>query len=76
MPISLILSVTETSMIFIIPIPATNKAITLTAKANTFTPPVKEPKVSISSVLEVISKSFSFPGGTLRIARIIPITSS
>ena len=76
MPISLIRSVTDTNIIFIIPIPATNKAITLTEKANIFTPPVNEPNVSISSVLEVISKSFSLSGGTLRIALIIPITSS
>jgi putative ABC transport system permease protein len=38
MPISLIRSETETSIIFIIPIPATTNAITLTEKANNLIP--------------------------------------
>ena len=37
---------------------------------------VNDPKVSINSSLVVISKSFSSPGGTFRIALSAPITSS
>ena len=74
-PISLILSVTETSIIFIIPIPATTSAITLTINAKSFIPLVNPERVSIISSLVTISKSFSSPGLTFRIDRIIPITS-
>ena len=75
-PISLILSVTETSIIFIIPIPATSKAITLTDPAKSLIPPVKPAKVFISSSFEITSKSFSSPTGTFLTRRIRPMASS
>ena len=62
-------------MIFIIPIPATTKAITLTKSANTFIPLVNPDNVSIISSLVTISKSFSSPGSTFRIDLITPIAS-
>ena len=50
--------------------------MTLTEPAKILMPPVKPAKVSISSSLERIEKSFSSPTGTFRITRIRPIASS
>ena len=75
-PISFILSVTDTNIMFMIPIPATTRAITLTNKANSFIPLVKPENCSVNSVFVTISKSLSSSGRTLRIDLIKPITSS
>ena len=76
MPISLIRSETETSIIFIIPIPATTNAITLTEKANNLIPSENGFNSFNISSLDVSSKLLSSPGGTFLKVRKIPITSS
>ena len=76
MPISLIRSETETNIIFMIPMPATISAITLTEKANNLMPSVNGANSSNISSLDVNSKLLSSPGRTFLKVRKIPITSS
>ena len=75
-PISRVLSVTETSIIFIIPTPAASKAITETTSAPIFIGPVISFTVVIIDSLLKIEKSFGSPGGTFLIFLKCPIAAS
>ncbi len=68
-PISRVRSVTETSMMFMMPMPAASKAIELTTTTPMRTVSVKVLNWAINESLEAISKLSGSPGGTLRIMR-------
>ena len=72
MPISRVRSVTETSMMFMMPMPAASSAIELITAAPIRAACVIDRNWLISVSLEKSSKSSSSPGATLRIARRIP----
>ena len=75
-PISLVLSVTETSIIFIIPTPAAIKATRETASAPIFIGPVMSFTWVINDSLLKIEKSSGSPGGTFLIFLKCPIAAS
>ena len=75
-PISFVLSVTDTSIMFIIPIPAASNAIIETTRAPILTPPVISFICPIKDSLLKISKSFSSPGPTFLMVLIYPIAAS
>ena len=58
-PISRMRSVTETSMMFMMPMPPTTSVITEKTSSSTPTIPVTEPIVFMSSVVSRVSKSLS-----------------
>ena len=75
-PISLVRSVTDTSMMFITPIPPISSAIAQMPIEAAATIPVSLSNVSCSDALENISKSFSASGATPRARRNKAVTSS
>ena len=75
-PISRVRSVTETSMMFMMPMPAASNAIELTTATPTRTVRVKALNWAIKESLEAMSKLSGSPGGTLRMMRSRPRTSS
>ena len=75
-PISRVRSVTETSMMFMMPMPAAKSAMELTAAAPIRIARVNPRNCSTSESLEKISKSSSPPGGTFRTFRRMPRTCS
>ena len=76
MPISRVRSVTETSMMFMMPMPAAMSAMELTTVTPMRTERVKLLNCSISESFEDISKSSSWSGGTLRMVRNAARTSA
>ena len=74
MPISRVRSVTATSMMFMIPIPAAIRAMELTTATPARTTRVNESNWLMSESFEKISKSSSLPGSTFRVIRRIPRT--
>jgi hypothetical protein len=75
-PISLVRSVTETSMMFMTPMPPIRSAMPQMPTEALAMVPVSRSKVSCIEALENISKSLSASGATPRARRRIVVTSS
>ena len=75
-PISLVLSLTETSMMFISPMPAPNKVINPMKTAAMVMPSVASSRVSTRRLLCRIKKELGLPGASPLTTRIQPVACS